>query len=101
MKRTWPIGQICDTWHAVFREGPTALLDTLLDHIEPEMSEPTRTILKRWVEGWRDQVRWIDQARQDLVGEAARIRELGEAMRRAGLRSYTDKEGRIYVAPDR
>lgn len=91
-------GQFVDSWRWVFREGPCALLDTLLDGIEPKLDAPTREVVRVFVAHVREQSAWIVKAREDLIGEVARVREIGEVMKRAGLRSYTDKEGRIYVS---
>lgn len=45
------------------------------------------------------ELEWIESRRQELENEKARILDVGRTMQLAGLRSYTDKEGRIYVAP--
>ncbi len=90
-------GARVDMWYGLLRDGPTALLDTTLDQLMPGLSDVDRAILRRLLDGLRDQTKWIAEARQNLVGEAARVRELGASMKLAGLRSYTDKDGRIYV----
>lgn len=94
-------GARIDAWDHVFHEGPAALTKTILGPALVALKEPDRQIVKLLVEHVCDQTKWIAQASAELVSETARIRDIGITMQRAGLRSYTDKEGRIYVAPDK
>lgn len=87
-----------DQWDYIFREGPTALTEAILDRALSSMKGTDREVVKVLVEHVCDQTKWIDRASRELVSETARIRDIGIVMRKAGLRSYTDKEGRIFVS---
>jgi hypothetical protein len=70
----------------------------MLATFEYQLDAGTKEVIRAFFGHVKEQTEWIVKAREELVSEAARVRELGESMRKAGLRSYTDKEGRIYVA---
>jgi hypothetical protein len=85
-------------WDALFHRGHMSLTRSQFDYIFPNLSERAQVILRDTLDDLERQTKWIAEARAELVGETARIREIGIVMAKAGLRSYTDKEGRIYVA---
>lgn len=94
-------GAIADFWRGLYRHGATGLTDELIARFEPELSPAGRAALRAFAEQARHDHKWIEDQRAYMRDEAERIGVIGETMRRAGLRSYTDKEGRIFVADDR
>lgn len=68
--------------------------------VEPDVSKETRAIIRHVMAGLKRQTEWVQERQHETRGEADRILAIGETMRRAGLRSYTDEKGRIFVAGD-
>lgn len=85
-------------WDAMLKDGPMCLTKQNWQMLESKLGERDRVILKHLIESVEDEAKWIVKAREGLVSETARVRDIGIVMAKAGLRSYTDKEGRIYVA---
>lgn len=87
-----------EPWMELMR-GPTGLIEADWNHAKWMLPNDTaRAVMGRLVDQIVRQTKWIAEAREELVGETARVRDIGIVMQKAGLRSYTDKEGRIYVA---
>ncbi len=87
-------------WQNVARDGVMCLTRHNWEALEPLMTPVGRVLLKTFLESLEQQSEWIATARQELAGELARASEIGKMMQRAGLRSYTDKSGCIFVAAE-
>lgn len=87
-------------WEEVARRGPMGLSRLELQQLAYTLPDGPRQIVERIFETVEAQTRWIVEAREELIGETARVRDIGLVMAKAGLRSYTDKDGRIYVASE-
>ncbi len=90
-------------WRAMLEKGPTCLLKEDWSRIElklDELDETTRAVFKALLADMDRQTRWILERTKSMRDEAEHIALIGETVKRAGLRSYTDEKGRIYVASD-
>lgn len=87
-------------WRRVIEWGPMGLTNHDWLEVERHLPEAGRVILKRFLSQLAEQSRWIVEREEAMRGEADRIEQIGKTMKRAGLRSYTDKDGRIFVADD-
>jgi hypothetical protein len=66
----------------------------------PYLKDSHRLVLQRLFEALNDQSEWVVKRTAAMRDEAERIALIGQTMKRAGLRSYTDEHGRIFVAGD-
>ncbi len=71
------------------------LLDRLRDG-GPGMD--VNMLLKHILDDLRHDKEWVRDRIRAMRDEAERIALIGDTMKRAGLRSYTDEKGRIFVA---
>lgn len=94
-------GTLVDIWWGSLRGGPMALTEEMLARVEPELSPGGRAILKHVIQSFRDDHKWIEERTRAMRDEAERIEQIGKTMARAGLRSYTDEKGRIFVSAER
>jgi hypothetical protein len=85
-------------WEEAVRRGPMGLTRLELQQLAYTLPDGPRQIVMRIFETVEAQTVWIVEARKELVSETARVRDIGIVVQKAGLRSYTDKEGRVYVA---
>lgn len=53
--------------------------------------------LKDYEAALLERLREVEQAERERASETARMREIGVMLHAAGLQSYTDERGRIYV----
>ncbi len=87
-------------WQNVARDGVMCLTRHNWEALEPTLTPVGRALLKAFLESLEEQSGWIATAREELAGELARATEIGKMMRLAGLRSYTDKSGCVFVAAE-
>jgi hypothetical protein len=87
-------------WEEVIRNGPMGLTRCDWSTIDYKLDEPGRQVLRRFLESLEDQTKWVTEQTALLRSEAERVRMMGVIMHKAGLRSYTDEKGRIYVAAE-
>ncbi len=86
-------------WEEVARKGPMGLTRLHWESLLPDLPQgAARKILAMFLEGLEEQSRWIDKRTAAMRDEAEHIALVGTTMKRAGLRSYTDEKGRIFVA---
>lgn len=82
------------------KEGPAALLKYDWRRVEHRLPDEDRVVLRGFLEAICKQTEWIVEDQTTREKELAHIAAIGTVMKRAGLRSYTDKDGRIFVAED-
>lgn len=87
-------------WNEVLRMGPMGLSKLDVQRLSGEMKPGPATILHRLFDQIEHQSKWVVERTQAMRDEAERIALIGQTMKRAGLRSYTDEHGRIFVAGD-
>lgn len=92
--------QVRAFWEEVLRNGVMGLTRCDLSSIDHKLDQTSREVLRRILESLEDQTRWVDEQTQLLRSESERVRMMGVIMHKAGLRSYTDEKGRIYVAAE-
>ena len=87
-------------WRSLLDRGPTCLLKEDWSHLETRLkfSDTDKAIFRRMLDRMDSQTKWIVERTEAMRNEAERMKMLGETMRRAGLRSYTDEHGCIFVA---
>lgn len=88
-------------WDEVVRNGPMGLTRHDWSTIDHKLDDVSRAVLGRFLASIEKQTKWVEEQRRAMRDEAARIALVGETMRKAGLRSYTDEKGRIFVARTR
>jgi hypothetical protein len=76
------------------------LVDRLLYEKKSEDKREAERLVKTLVAMLREEKTWLGEQRAYMRDEAERIALIGQTMKRAGLRSYTDEKGRIFVAGD-
>ncbi len=87
-------------WMEILQRGPMVLTEQEWKDVERLLPEPGRVAFRHLVDSLKRQTAWIVERTAAMRDEAERMALLGETMRRAGLRSYTDEKGRIFVAAD-
>lgn len=87
-------------WEGVCRTGVMGLTRQDWARLAPDLSPIARAVLRSFLEQLEGQSRWVAERTAATRDEADRIVLIGQTMRRAGLRSYTDEKGRIFVAGD-
>jgi hypothetical protein len=65
---------------------------------DPKQAEEASALLTFLLDGLARDKKWIAERAAAMRDEAERIAIIGQTMQRAGLRSYTDKDGAIFVA---
>jgi hypothetical protein len=88
-------------WDEVIKRGPLGLTSHDWDALFPHFDPMTKQVFRRFYTSLSDQSKWILERTEAMRDDAERIALLGKTMRAAGLRSYTDEKGRIYVASGR
>lgn len=91
-------GMIVDTWCNLFRMGASALTEELAGRLLPNLDANTRALVKALLDQVAHDKKWIIERTHAMRAEAEHVATIGETMRRAGLRSYTDERGRIFVS---
>ncbi len=87
-------------WEDLAKRGPMCLAGYELRQLEQSLPEIGRLILRKFLGDLERQSRWIVERTTAMRDESERIALIGQTMKRAGLRSYTDEKGRIFVAGD-
>jgi len=87
-------------WEELARRGPMGLTHYDMRALQEHLPPMGRAIFKYFVESLERQSTWIVERTAAMRDEAERIALIGQTMKRAGLRSYTDKDGAIFVAGD-
>lgn len=90
-----------DAWRGVLQRGPAGLLEAKWDLLQFKVPPETVPLLRIWLQDVVRQTEWIVKRTKSMRDEAERVELLGKTMRAAGLRSYTDDKGRIFVAEHR
>lgn len=88
-------------WEEVLKHGPMGLTRHDWATVESKLDEAGRRVLRRLLQQVEEQAKWCVEREAELRGEQAHITKIGQTLALAGLRSYTDKEGRIFVASQR
>lgn len=92
--------QIRIFWEQVLKDGPLALTKQDWRAIEEKLDPSSQRILRHLIEGIEQQTKWVTERMAAMRDEAERVELLGKTMRRAGLRSYTDEKGRVFIAAE-
>ncbi len=87
-------------WEDLAKRGPMGLAGYDLRHLEQSLPDIGRAVLRSFLGSLERQSKWIVERTAAMRDESERIALIGQTMRRAGLRSYTDKDGAIFVAED-
>lgn len=93
-----PIGR--GYWEGVFRDGPMCLTRHAWGRIKDHLPSDARQVFDALIDSVERQAKWVAEFGDATNLELERVSRLGLVMQRAGLRSYTDDKGRIYVAAD-
>ena len=87
-------------WLDLLRRGPMGLTQYDFAALERHLPEVGRVILRNFMQSLERQSKWIVERTAAMRDESERIALIGQTMKRAGLRSYTDKDGAIFIASD-
>lgn len=89
-------------WKQILSTGPTCLVKQDWQAFEHrvKLDDLSRVAFRHLLEGLDNQTRWIVERTKSIREEGERMVHIGQMLKRAGLKSYTDKDGNIFVAAD-
>lgn len=86
-----------DWWPGIL-DGPLCLTKVLWGEIRDNLDPKTRVMFDALIRQLDDEAKFIDERHKAMTAEFDRMQVVGDAMRRAGITEYQDKDGRKWRA---